>query len=1384
MKLSSYASHPVILAAGAVLLFVSSSIFGAFLVRTVFDEDVDGIEFTTWINEKRSIYLGMGKDGVSFDPDGNPRQAGGSREFYFMGGSLNWKVDLHDEDNEHLSTPLLVDLDGDGKLEVVATSTADVVMAYDSSGDPFWNRPCTDIVIDYLGQTAATSGLDFDPPHFFSSPKAYDPMDGQGPRILIGGKDGLHCLDSEGGLEWVGGSTIGNYFSSPAVIDIEGDFPSDRDQWEIAVTSDDEGRRGWIEILDMDGSTLMRTEAPTGGEGGLIGSAMVAEDLDGSFMDGAWKDEPDPGDERKLELLSGNHDRGLRIWSYTSPEEGGPSLKEDTTGWLAGHQTYATHAVANVSGGPEMEIFTGSSEGYPRSWTGWGGKIYVYSHDLKKLWDYSTGSSGASVFSSPAIADIQQAKFDPDEKELDYELIFGADTGYLYVMNTMWHSLLWRFDTGRSIRSSPAVCDINSDRELEIIIGSDSGVVYCFDGDPTDDVDEGINYPGDGAHQDVLWTYDAGAPVASSSPVVADIDNDGVQEVLIGDDSGTLHCISAGGGCRVGQRDWTSFHMDCNNTGFYNPDIRYFIDIHPRVLPDEEKVPTSVILKPGGFHTFNLTLSNRGTLVSPKKDEIHVSVLENSVPAGWKAYLDTPPMEGDDNPGRMKLYPGDSCDLSLTVWAPMDAADADIARIIVRANHTKDEWAKDEILLQVKLDIRPELEVDFDHPVDEDPLSPRIGMKWESIGQGAYIDLGLNIRNLGTLNDTVSLALSEPPQEAGWNWYVLGTGERSIVAELSAPHLARIFGGPSSLNLTIRVHAPPDAIADQDIPIVAQVSSWASIEVLDVPMRWSDVIYLIVSEVNDLWLDIVGSGTFSTPGTTDYIDLRISNLGNRDAIHVSLENSDLPGRWEIVLPEEPVLIFRGQTRTIPIELRYPLRAEAGTEFVLTLRGWIVDETHVSSKVSTVVGVTQVHDHELISYGDVLKDADPGTDVNFTVHVINNGNGDERFSFSFDGGGGWSCAVFDENGRRTEHLILGSFSQARLLVRYSIPYEALAGLWKMVLAVGTSTGTEYLRSDIWVAQVRGLSITGTAREPEIGMETQMDAVERFRFAIRNTGNGPERASLILGGRGQGGALIDLPDGMIAGLMSVSLSDAPGGIPSYWEPPEPLDLREGARGRLFIPYDRVQTGPVSGFRKSGTTSFSVELSPGMTAFVEYWVRRIPGADRTMIRASSLMVAAMCEGVRETLPVRVDFLYPELYFSDGIEIAGSSIEGYGDAYKGDRLTFLVKVGNRGETAARNVVVQLLIDDRQISNVTLPHVPCFPGESKLVMLSWEAEPGKHRVSMVIDPGDMIVELNEVEAAGSMEENRRSMELTVGGGEGGWSEWTVPIILLVLMAA
>jgi outer membrane protein assembly factor BamB len=87
-----------------------------------------------------------------------------------------------------------------------------------------------------------------------------------------------------------------------------------------------------------------------------------------------------------------------------------------------------------------------------------------------------------------------------------------------YTWRILIMPLLWSYTTGDYVASSPSIADIDNDGKPEVIIGSGDSYLYALNGE----------------NGSVLWAYQTNGGV-TSSPAIADIDNDGKLEVVIGD---------------------------------------------------------------------------------------------------------------------------------------------------------------------------------------------------------------------------------------------------------------------------------------------------------------------------------------------------------------------------------------------------------------------------------------------------------------------------------------------------------------------------------------------------------------------------------------------------------------------------------------------------------------------------------------------------------------------------------------------------------------------------------------------------------------------------------------------------------------------------------
>ena len=161
-----------------------------------------------------------------------------------------------------------------------------------------------------------------------------------------------------------------------------------------------------------------------------------------------------------------------------------------------------------------------------------GSKIFVGSIDSRLycidggsgniLWRFQAGST---ISSSPAVGDLSG-----DGKP---KVVFGSYDGRIYCLDCMNGSLVWRYQTRAGIPASPALADLNGDGKLEVAIGGMDGIFYVLDADGK-----------------ALWTKSflpEGFGIQDAA-TVGDVNGDGKPEVLVQSETNNLTCVNGADG--------------------------------------------------------------------------------------------------------------------------------------------------------------------------------------------------------------------------------------------------------------------------------------------------------------------------------------------------------------------------------------------------------------------------------------------------------------------------------------------------------------------------------------------------------------------------------------------------------------------------------------------------------------------------------------------------------------------------------------------------------------------------------------------------------------------------------------------------------------------
>ncbi|MBI4454872.1 MAG: VCBS repeat-containing protein [Acidobacteria bacterium] len=364
------------------------------------------------------------------------------------------------------STPALVDINNDGKLEIFVGSGDGFVYAFDSQGIPLPGWP------QFTGVSIGDGNYGV-----FSSPAVAD-MDGNGLfEVIVGAFSHLiYVWSAETGAVFPGwpfnnGDTV---WSSPAVADLN--------------------RDGKLEIVIGGDSTVPR--------GGV-----------------------------------------LRVFRYNG---------EQLSGWpqYIDQIFQSSPAIGDIDGDGQSEIVIGTGLYYGASApeTRYPGE-YLNAYEISGInvsgWPVSLSDSVLStdnrVFASPALADV-----DGDGK---LETFVGDQSGYLYCINSNG-TIRWKNTPAASpsdaasyaFFSSPAIGNIDGSG-FAVVVGG-AGAVTAFD------ALTGAKKPG--YPIDTSSPEFPGQPMFTwSSPTLADIDGDGLIDLLIGNGHKNFTGLPDAGGVKI-----------------------------------------------------------------------------------------------------------------------------------------------------------------------------------------------------------------------------------------------------------------------------------------------------------------------------------------------------------------------------------------------------------------------------------------------------------------------------------------------------------------------------------------------------------------------------------------------------------------------------------------------------------------------------------------------------------------------------------------------------------------------------------------------------------------------------------------------------------------
>jgi len=331
---------------------------------------------------------------------------------------------------------------------------------------------------------------------------------------------------------------------------------------------------------------------------------------------------------------------------------------------------------------------------------------------------------------------------------------------------------------------------------------------------------------------------------------------------------------------------------------------------------------------------------------------------------------------------------------------------------------------------------------------------------------------------------------------------------------------------PSTLTLDIdetgffNLSVTPDIEAIAGLKSISIVSTSEDGETVS-----STSVTVKVNQLPALQVDKVGSSSKDVEaGKRVYYSFEITNKGNAvDTFNLEVDTSSLPDGWDASLDQDKVSnlgVDDNITLTDVLVVKAPENAAADVETSIIVTISSDYNSSVNSTYTSRTTVLQNYEPKLAIEGVDTQSAKPEEQVNFTIKITNDGNGEDDISLSLVGGN----SSWGQLGDSAFTLSAGSNDTTTLRVTPPKDTEAKNGYTLIVKATSEDDTTSTTRNIfINVLQIYEVSVQvsgDSSKKGDPGDELT------FEMTIKNKGNGEDTVSLSLeGAKSSWGSIVD-------------------------------------------------------------------------------------------------------------------------------------------------------------------------------------------------------------------------------------------------------------------
>ena len=354
-----------------------------------------------------------------------------------------------------------------------------------------------------------------------------------------------------------------------------------------------------------------------------------------------------------------------------------------------------------------------------------------------------------------------------------------------------------------------------------------------------------------------------------------------------------------------------------------------------------------------------------------------------------------------------------------------------------------------------------------------------------------------------------------------------GNDDDSVTISFSANGVDQwdITPQPSTLTLDIDETGHFNLSVTPDIEAIAGLKSISVIATSgDDTTKSSTSITVKVNQLPALQVDKVGSSSKDVEaGKRVYYSFEVTNKGNAvDTFNLAVDTSSLPTGWDASLDQDKISnlgVDENITLTDVLVVKAPddAAADIETSIIVTISSDF--NSSVNSTYTSRSTVLQNYEPKGNIITEDTMSAKPEEQVNFTLRIVNDGNGEDDITLSLGGNSSWG-----QLGSSAFTLAAGANETTTLRVTPPKDTEANPGYILIVKAISEDTTTMNTRNIyINVQQIYEVSVQVTGDNSKKG--DPGDELS-YEILVKNKGNGDDTFSLELEGeKSDWGYIID-------------------------------------------------------------------------------------------------------------------------------------------------------------------------------------------------------------------------------------------------------------------